>query len=98
MLVVLPVAARLTASLMATSHRKDDDQKDGNADGEDGTRGQGGYRQNGQSIGTVCGGGWILFIYSLLRRDTDTQSEGIGLEQSPELDQDQCGESVCGGY
>lgn len=40
----------------------------------------------------------ILFIYILLRRDTDTQSVDAGRENCPELDQDQCGESLCGGY
>lgn len=55
-------------------------------------------RMDSPSEPSVGEDGFYLFIYSLLRRDTDTQSVGTGLEQSPELDQDQCDESVCGGY
>lgn len=55
LLVVLTSTAWFTARILSTTHGQDDNEKNGEAHGEDGARGQGSNWQNGQSIGSICG-------------------------------------------
>lgn len=76
------VVAVVAGLVVSPLHGDDDDEQDGDADGEDGTRRQGGDGEDGQSIGSVCGvergGDWINYSPSTEGTvpETDTQRKG----------------------